>query len=44
MPSRTLASRLRRADGGPLRLRVPGDARAARGVRQLEAITVVVAP
>lgn len=29
---------------GPLRLLVPGDGRAARGVRQLDAITVVVAP
>lgn len=32
------------ADSGPLRLLVPDDARAVRGVRQLEAITVVVAP
>ncbi|MCD9033662.1 hypothetical protein LDO32_18280 [Luteimonas sp. Y-2-2-4F] len=32
------------AETGPLRLLVPGDVRAARSVRQLEAITVVVAP
>jgi hypothetical protein len=31
-------------DTGPLRLLVPGDALAVRGVRQLDAITVVVAP
>lgn len=31
-------------DTGPLRLLVPGDVRPARGVRQLDAITVVVAP
>jgi len=29
---------------GPLRLLVPGDARAARSVRQVESISVVVAP
>ena len=29
---------------GPLRLLVPGDARPARALRQLEALTVVVAP
>ena len=31
-------------DAGPLRLLVPDDARPARGLRQLEALTVVVAP
>jgi len=31
-------------DTGPLRLLVPDDVRPARGVRQLDAITVVVAP
>ncbi len=31
-------------DDGPLRLIVPGDARPARWVRQVEAITVIVAP
>lgn len=29
---------------GPLRLLVPGDVRAARSVRQLDSVTVVVAP
>ncbi|HRP72601.1 MAG TPA: molybdopterin-dependent oxidoreductase [Luteimonas sp.] len=32
------------ADTGPLRLLVPNDVRAARSVRQLDAVTVVVAP
>lgn len=32
------------ANDGPLRLLVPGDVRAARSVRQLESINVVVAP
>jgi len=32
------------AEDGPLRLLVPGDARPARALRQLEALTVVVAP
>lgn len=32
------------AEDGPLRLLVPDDVRAARSVRQVEAITVVVAP
>lgn len=32
------------ADDGPVRLLAPGDVRAARSVRQVEAITVVVAP
>lgn len=31
-------------EDGPLRLLVPGDARPARALRQLEALTVVVAP
>lgn len=31
-------------ESGPLRLLVPDDTRAARGVRQVEAITVVAAP
>lgn len=31
-------------EAGPLRLLVPGDVRAARSVRQLDALTVVVAP
>ena len=32
------------AEAGPLRLVVPGEARAARSVRQVRAITVIVAP
>ena len=32
------------AQDGPLRLLVPGDARAARSARQVESISVVVAP
>ncbi len=32
------------AEDGPVRLLAPGDVRAARSVRQVEAITVVVAP
>jgi hypothetical protein len=32
------------ADNGPLRLVVPGEARAARSVRQVEAISVVALP
>ena len=32
------------ADSGPLRLLVPDDARPARGVRQVERITVIAAP
>ena len=31
-------------DAGPLRLLVPGDTRPARGVRQVDSISVIVAP